>query len=292
MKIKYLLFMMLPLVSACHSGEGDPDAYGNFEATEIFVTPEVGGKINQMAFEEGDLLAAGDLMVTIDTVTLLLKRDQLVASKLAAQSKLEQVKASQEVLMAQKEILEKDFQRLSNMLEDGAATQKQYDDVAGQMVVIDRQVKSHQAQLNSIVAEVAVVDTQIAALEDQLSRCRVRMPVRGTILQKFNQMGELAVAGKPLAKVADLERLYLRAYVSGNQLPNIKIGQKVTVLIDRDKKTNQSLEGTITWIASSAEFTPKIIQTKEERVDQVYAIKVLVLNDGRVKIGMPGEVKF
>ncbi len=194
--------------------------------------------------------------------------------------------------MAQKEILEKDFQRLSNMLKDGAATQKQYDDVEGQMVVIDRQVKSHQAQLNSIVAEVAVVDTQIAALEDQLSRCRVRMPVRGTILQKFNQTGELAVAGKPLAKVADLERLYLRAYVSGNQLPNIKIGQKVTVLIDRDKKTNQSLEGTITWIASSAEFTPKIIQTKEERVDQVYAIKVLVLNDGRVKIGMPGEVKF
>lgn len=288
----YFILLILSVLTACQSGDGESDAYGNFEAIETFVSSEVTGKALQLNAKEGQVLKTGTLVCLVDTVPIVIKRDQLEASRLAAISKLDQVNASLEVLMAQKEVLQKDFQRVTKMLKDGAATQKQFDDVEGQLTVLDRQADSHQAQMNSIHAEVKVVEAQLAGVLDQLKRCGVKMPLDGTILQKYSEAGEMIMAGKPILKVANLETIYLRAYVTGKQLPAIQLNQKVQVIFDKDETTDQSMEGTISWISSSAEFTPKIIQTKEERVDQVYAIKVLVKNDGRLKIGMPGEVKF
>ncbi len=291
--IRYYWMLLMGLaMTACHSGDGESDAYGNFEAIETFVSSEVSGKAMQLSVQEGQQLKSGALVCLVDTVPVVIKRDQLLASRTAAMSQLDQVHASLRVLMAQNAILQKDYERISKMLNDGAATQKQFDEVEGQLNVLDRQADSHQAQMNSIRAEVKVVEAQLEGVLDQLQRCRVQMPLDGTILQKYSEAGEMILAGKPILKVANLETIYLRAYVTGKQLPAIQLGQSVQVIFDKDETTNQSIDGSISWISSAAEFTPKIIQTKEERVDQVYAIKVLVQNDGRLKIGMPGEVKF
>lgn len=292
MKQYFLILFLVVALAACDNGNGDADAYGNFEAIETFVSAEVNGKALELNAEEGQELKEGSRIGLIDTVPVVIKRDQLLATRSSAVTKLEQVNASLEVLKAQKLILKKDFERIKKMKNDGAATQKQFDDVEGQLNVMEQQEKSFRAQMNTIHAEVKVIDAQLDGVLDQLNRCHVLMPITGTVLQKFSEKGEMIVAGKPILKVADLSTVYLRAYVTGKQLPHIRLGQKVEVLFDKDESSNQSVDGTISWISSAAEFTPKIIQTKEERVDQVYAIKVLVKNDGRLKIGMPGEVKF
>ena len=180
---------------------------------------------------------------------------------------------------------------LRRLLADKAATQKQLDDVDGQISVIDRQIEQAQTQLSTIRAEIAALDAQIARVQDQLLEAIIRSPISGTILTSYAEPQEMTAYGKPLFKVADLSAMTLRAYVSGDQLPQIRIGQTVEVRIDQDRDSNRSLEGVITWISSEAEFTPKLIQTKEERVNLVYAFKVRLENpDGTIKIGMPGEV--
>nr|WP_319399090.1 HlyD family efflux transporter periplasmic adaptor subunit [uncultured Carboxylicivirga sp.] len=293
MKIKYALIMVVVLLaSACSNGDDASDAYGNFEATDKLISSEVSGRVLRLKVDEGQQLKQGDLIALIDTVQLTIKRNQLFASRKAALSKIDQVKASMGVLNAQKEVVKKDLQRVSNMYKENAATIKQLDDLQGQEQVMDKQLIGYRAQIESINAEVAVTDAQLTEIEDQLRRCSLIMPSDGTVLQKFVEQGEIAVMGKPVIKVADLNQMYLRAFVSGSQLPNIKIGQKVVVRFDKSEDSNQTMNGTISWISSLAEFTPKIVQTKEERVDLVYAIKVAIENDGRVKIGMPGEVKF
>lgn len=283
---------LLAIAVSCNNGEEDSDAYGNFEATDIQISAEVNGRILQLEAEEGQRLKKSELIALIDTVPLLLKRNQLMASRKAAQSKIDQVQASVEVLKAQKGVLMKDVTRVYNMFRDKAATSKQVDDLQGQLQVMDKQLAGLQTQISSVYAELNVIDAQLTEVADQLARCWLTMPLEGTVLQRYAEKGEMAVVGRPVIKVADLDNMYLRAFVSGSQLPGIKIGQKVEVRFDQTEDSNQSLEGTISWISSSAEFTPKIVQTKEERVDLVYAIKVAIRNDGRVKIGMPGEVKF
>jgi len=280
------------LVVSCNNGEDISDAYGNFEATDKLISSEVSGRVIQLKVDEGQKLNVGDVIALVDTTQLIIKRKQLKASRIASKSKIEQVKASMDVLKAQKGVLMKDVTRVYNMYREKAATSKQVDDLQGQVQVMDKQLIGYQTQIASVNAELEVIDAQIAAVEDQLSRCTIAMPSGGTVLQKFVEQGEMAVMGKPVVKVADLDEMYLRAFVTGSQLPNIKLGQKVAVRFDKTEDSNQTIEGTISWISSSAEFTPKIVQTKEERVDLVYAIKIAVQNDGRVKIGMPGEVKF
>ena len=178
------------------------------------------------------------------------------------------------------------------MLQDGAATKKQLDDIAGQIAVIDRQIESTQTQFTSIKSELDVLKTQMTSTQDLVDRCTVESPATGTILETYIEQGELAGPGKPLFKLADLDNLMLKVYVSGAQLPNVKIGQEMEVLVDKNAEENQSFTGEVVWISSEAEFTPKIIQTKEERLKLVYAVKVKVQNDGTLKIGMPGEVKL
>ena len=280
------------MIISCSFSDEESDAYGNFEATEVFISAELPGKMIHIDIEEGETLKKDQLICLIDTIPYHLKRNQLLAQRSVALSKAEQVKISKEVLMAQKKVVDQDFDRIQKMFADKAATQKQIDDVSGQLDVLNRQLKGQDASLKSVYSEIEVIDAQLAEIKDQLSRCCVTAPSDGVVLQKIAENGELVATGKPIIKMANVNTLFLRAYISGSQLPAVKIGQEVNVIFDKDEDDNQSVKGTVSWISSSAEFTPKIIQTKEERVDLVYAIKVLVKNDGRLKIGMPGEVKF
>ncbi|MCU4175466.1 HlyD family secretion protein [Carboxylicivirga sp. N1Y90] len=284
-------FLMLALVG-CQNSDDASDAYGNFEATDAIISSEVSGKVLQVYVDEGELVPRGELITLIDTTILSIKKQQLFSSKAAAYSKIAQVNASKEVLKAQRAVLAKDVERIYNMYKDNAATSKQLDDVQGQLRVMEKQMLGFDSQIESIHAEVAVIEAQVIELNDQLERCEIRMPMEATILQKFVENGEMSMAGKPVVKVADLSKMYLRAFISGSQLSQVEIGQSVEVRYDKNKSDNSSINGKISWISSSAEFTPKIIQTKEERVDLVYAIKVLVENNGQIKIGMPGEIKF
>lgn len=184
------------------------------------------------------------------------------------------------------------IERISNMLRDDAATKKQYDDLTGQVSVIERQIAANNTQKSSVAAELAVYETRKATLDEQIGRSNVKSPLGGTIIEKFAEEGEITAAGKPLVKIADLSTVRLKAYVSGAQLGEIKTGQEVTVRIDKGRKDYSSYKGIISYISEKAEFTPKIIQTKEERVAFVYSINIDVKNDGYLKSGMPGEVIF
>ncbi len=290
---KYIFLFALPLVLAsCGKSNKEADAYGNFESDEIIISSEVSGKIRAMSIEEGDLLKEGDVIVVIDTVPLVLKLDVLQAQRRAVTSRSGNVSTSADVLTQQKANLQKELDRVDKLLVDGAATQKQKDDIVYQISVIDKQIANVRSQGSPIGAEAGSVDAQIEQILDQIFRSSITSPISATVLTKYMNEGEIAGVGKPLVKIANLKTMYLKAYVSGSQLANVKLNQKVTVRIDDGEKGYREFEGVVTWISQQAEFTPKIIQTKEERVNLVYAIKVKVINDGSIKIGMPGEVLF
>jgi HlyD family secretion protein len=277
---------------SCDNKSETSDAYGNFEATEITVSAKATGEIMQLAIEEGDFLTSEQVIGWIDTIDLVLKKSQLLAQKEAIISKVANLDAQIEVYNQQKENVLRDQVRIEKMFADGAATQKQVDDIAGQIAVINKQIKSVQAQQASVFAEANAIHQQIAQVEESISKSFIINPLEGVVLSKFANAHEMAIIGKPLYKLADLREMTLKVYVSGSQLPQVKIGQQAEVLVDADKETMKKLCGTISWVSESAEFTPKIIQTRDERVNMVYAVKVLVKNDGALKIGMPGEVNF
>jgi HlyD family secretion protein len=295
MKIsKINLLIMLPLLAliSCKGNEKTSDAYGNFEATEITISAQANGEIMQFDLEEGNFLKAGQIIGWIDTTDLSLKKSQMLSQKEAITSKIESLEAQVAVYQQQKTNVLRDKERIEKMFQDGAATQKQVDDVAGQIDVIDKQVKSVKSQENSVYSEAATVQKQIAQVEESIRKSTIINPVEGVVLTKYVDEHEMAALGKSLYKLADLREMKLKVYVSGDQIPQVKIGQAVEVLVDQDSETNLKMAGTVSWVSESAEFTPKIIQTKEERVNMVYAVKVLVKNDGSLKIGMPGEVNF
>jgi HlyD family secretion protein len=295
MKIRKInLLIMLPLLTliSCKGNEKTSDAYGNFEATEITIPAQANGEIMQFDLEEGNLLKAGQIIGWIDTTDLSLKKSQMFAQKEAITSKVESLEAQIAVYQQQKTNVLRDKERIEKMFQDGAATQKQVDDVAGQIDVIDKQIKSVKSQENSVYSEAATVQKQIAQVEESIRKSTIINPIEGVVLTKYVDEHEMATLGKSLYKLADLREMKLKVYVSGDQIPQVKIGQAVEVLVDQDSETNRKMTGTVSWVSESAEFTPKIIQTKEERVNMVYAVKVLVKNDGSLKIGMPGEVNF
>ncbi|WP_346859473.1 HlyD family efflux transporter periplasmic adaptor subunit [uncultured Draconibacterium sp.] len=292
MKYKLLILSLGILLFACTNNIDESDAYGNFESDPVIVSAETPGKILQMDVEKGQQIETGFVAAIIDTVQFQLQIIQLEAQKAAVTSKRQSIRSQIEVLQEQKRILEINEKRVQKMLKDGASTQKSLDDIQGQISVIDKQIESTKTQFVSISKELDVIDAQQASVVDKLQRCVVKSPVSGTILEKYVEQGELAAAGKALLKIADLSELNLKVYVSGAQLTSIKLGQEVEVLVDKNANENQSLTGKITWISSEAEFTPKIIQTKEERVKLVYAVKVSVKNNGSLKIGMPGEINW
>jgi HlyD family secretion protein len=242
--------------------------------------------------EEGQLLDSGVIIGIIDTTDLYLRKVQLQAQRNAIGTRLSGVKGQIDVQNQQKENLLVEKERITKLLADNAATKKQLDDINGAIELVEKQIGSINTQNAGILEEQVVVDKQIDQVRESIRKSYVRNPVRGTVLVKYAEKGEVMLPGKILYKIADLSELELKVYVSGDQLPAVKVGQKAEVLIDMDKKANRTLDGVVSWISQKAEFTPKIIQTKEERVDLVYAVKVRVVNDGSLKIAMPGEVNF
>jgi HlyD family secretion protein len=291
---QHLIFAIFAslLMTACNNSGEISDAYGNFEADDVIVSAEVGGKLLNFKIEEGQTIKKDEIVAMTDTLQLYLQKKQMESQIVSITSRKVSIQTQIAVIQQQKANLERDKNRITNMLKDGAATQKQMDDVTGSIDVLEKQEANVKSQLVSLNSEAEVVVTQMAQIEDKLNRCKTVAPISGTVLETYKKEGEMVGQGQSLFKLADLTSLNLRVYVSGDQLPHVKIGQKVTVVIDDTKKTNSSLEGTVSWISSEAEFTPKIIQTKKERVKLVYAVKVKVPNDGTLKIGMPGEIRF
>lgn len=292
MKNILIIITVLLFLSGCSNNKQKSDAYGNFEATETIVSSESSGKLNEFNVEEGMLIEAGETVGYIDTNQLYLKKNQLAQQKNTTRTKFKNVSAQVSVLQEQKRVALREKERIERLLKDEAATGKQLDDINGSIDVINRQINSIEMQNTTTNEELKGLDVQIAQVVDQLQKSSITNPVKGTIILKLAEQGEIVSFGKPLYKLADISTMELRAYVSGAQLTEIKLGQKVKVLIDDNAKGYKTLEGEISWISSKAEFTPKIVQTKEERVNLVYAFKVRVVNDGSIKIGMPGEVVF
>jgi HlyD family secretion protein len=274
---------------ACSNGNEKADGYGNFEATEITISAESNGKIMQFKVNEGERLKKEQLVGYIDTTLLALKREQLQISKAVVASKSKGVLSQINVLNAKLKTAYINKVRIENLIKDNAGTQKQLDDVQGEIDVIKNQIRSVEIQNAPVVNELKSIDVQVKQIEDQITKSKIVNPIKGTVLTKYAEPNEITAFAKPLYKIADLSTMQLRVYVSETQLANLKIGQEVTVKID-EAKTMKTYNGSISWIASEAEFTPKIIQTKEERVALVYAVKVDVKNDGSLKIGMPAEM--
>lgn len=292
MKTKIYLLAIPLFFAACNGNENGSDAYGNFEAKEVIVSAEAQGKITELNLEEGNLLKKGQYVGCIDTISLSIQKEQLEAQKQAVASKMANVRAQIDVQNQQKATLKTEKERIEELYKDNAATQQQLDDIVGKYDVLEKQITATKTQITSIAREMEVIDKQIKLLDEKISKATIINPVNGTVLEKYVEENEIAVMGKALYKIARLDEIELRVYVSGAQLPNVKLGQKVKVYIDKDEETNQEYDGEVFWISDQAEFTPKIIQTKEERVNMVYAVKVRVKNDGKLKIGMPGEAKF
>lgn len=292
MRNNLIIAMLSILLFSCNNTDEKSDAFGNFEADPVIVSSESSGKILQLNVEKGQKIEAGFVAALIDTVQISLKLKQTEAQKAAVLAKRQSIQSQIAVFEEQIKNLKTNEKRIAQMVKDQAATQKQLDDITGQIRVTEKQIESTKTQFTSINRELEVLEAQQEITVDLLYRCTVKSPVNGTVLETYVEQGELAAPGKPLFKIANLDKLTLKVYVSGAQLPHVKIGQQVDVLIDRSATENQSLGGKVTWISPEAEFTPKIIQTKEERVKLVYAVKVQVKNDGTLKIGMPGEVRW
>lgn len=280
------------LLLACKNNNLPSDAFGNFQATEIIVSSESSGKIIVFDFEEGDIIEKGTIIVKTDSLQYSLKLQELKACRNAVKARKTSIFSQVDVYTQQLTILEKDRQRIQNLLNEKAATPKQLDDINGQISIIKKQIHAVESNLLGINAEVAAIDASIAQVLDLLARTSIKSPITGTLILKYAHMGEVTAPGKALFKLADLTKMELKAYISGSQLSKVNIGRQVTVLIDGQNGTLTEYPGKISWIASEAEFTPKNIQTREERLSQVYAIKVLVANNGAIKINMPGEVRF
>ena len=282
-------FLILINLVACNKNNDKADGYGNFEATEVTISAEASGKIEYLNLEEGAIVAPNTQVGLIDTIQLYLSKQQLIASKNTIASKSGNVLSQTAVLNEQLKTTLIEQKRIQNMFAENAATKRQVDEINGKVNVLNEQIKSIKTQEAPIGNEQKSIDVQIEKINDQIQKCKITSPFQGTVLAKYSEENEITNFGKPLYKLADLTTMTLRVYISEKQLNQIKVGQKVTVKIDTQEDM-KSYPGTISWISSSAEFTPKIIQTKEERANLVYAVKVNVKNDGSLKIGMPAEM--
>jgi len=283
-------------LTSCSSDKKNFDASGSFEAEETIISAEATGTIKQLTIEEGQILKAGENIGYIDSIQLYLKKKQLEAQITAVLSKKPNVSVQLASLDEQLKTSEKEQKRIANLVKADAATTKQLDDINGSIEVIKRQIDAQKSSLSitseGIGKESLPLQVQIEQLNDQLQKCKIINSVNGTVLTKYAEANEMASQGKPLYKIADLSNIILRAYISGNQLPQIKLNQTVKVNTDDGNGGFKQTDGTVIWINDKAEFTPKTIQTKDERANMVYAIKVKVKNDGTYKIGMYGEIKF
>jgi len=291
-----LLFGIAAVLTACNSGDKEYDATGTFEATETTVAAEQAGTLLTFSLEEGDNIEAGTEVGLIDTTQLWLKISQTEASKAVYQS---QKPDQEKQIAATRQQLAKartEQQRYKELVADGAAPSKMLDDASNQVQVLQRQldaqVSALQTSTNALSRQMDAADVQVRQLRDQLLKCHIKSPASGTVLEKYVERGEYVTPGKPLFKIGDVRHMYLRAYITSAQLKNVKTGQKVKVFADYGGGQKKEYAGTVTWISSRSEFTPKTILTDDERADLVYAVKIAIETDGYVKIGMYGEVRF
>ena len=292
--MKQIVYIAAVVLAASCGTEAEFDAQGTFEATEVVVSSEATGRILNFEVEEGMAVEVNQMVGAIDSVQLHLQRKQLVAQQSALLDSRPDVKKQVAALREQIAKQNEELRRVENMLKDGAATKKQKDDIEAQIKILERQLDATLSTLDKNTSTInnnsAALEAQIAALDDRISKCHIISPIGGTVLVKYAEAGELASVGKPLMKIADLDNIYLRAYFTSDQLANIKLGDEVKVVADFGGEERYDYTGRVAWISSESEFTPKTIQTKDSRANLVYAVKIAVENDGRLKIGLAGEV--
>lgn len=290
------ILLMVMLLTACNRNKFRYDAAGTFEATEILISSEASGTIEVFDVEEGKILEAGAVVGYIDSTQLYLQKLQLLSSRKAIQVSRPDI--NKQIVSTREEIarIKTEKNRIENLLKGDAATRQQLDEINAQLKVAEGrlagQINSLQTNIGNLNEQSAVVDVQVAQIDDQLAKCKIVNPVKGTVLKKYAEAFEISSPARPLYKIADMETLFLRAYVMSDQLTQLKLGQTVTVFSDFGEDNHREYSGKITWISDKAEFTPKTIQTKDERANLVYAVKIAVQNDGYLKIGMYGEVNF
>lgn len=297
-KIIIALFTVVLIFSSysCKHDKGDADAYGIFEATEIIVSSENNGKLLSFDIKEGESCQKGDELGVIDTVQLYLQIMQLESSIKAALARRPDMPSQIQALQQKLATLEKEKNRVINLVEANAASTKQLDDINAEINIAKSQIVATKSTLGtqsqSILEEVEAMRFQKMQLENALAKCKIKAPITGTVLKKYIESNELAIQGRPLFKIADMTNMFIKVYITEDMLSSVKIGQKATIRIDSLNGKEHLYEGNVSWISPKAEFTPKMIQTKDERVNLVYAVKISFENDGCAKIGMPGDVIF
>lgn len=295
--LTYSLLLVLTLaVTSCGNGNKAYDASGVFESTEVTVSAEGNGRIMSIGIQEGDQLEAGAVVGCIDTVQLYLNKVQLEATMKAVGSGRLDISRQIASLESQIAKQKQELARFTKLEQAGASNRKQVEDIQAQLEILERQLAARKESLqkanSSISGQAEALEAQILQLEDRIRKCVITSPVSGTVLAKYSEAGELAVQGRALFKVADLDNIRLRAYISADQLTGLKLGQPVKVFADQGTSGRKEYAGTLVWVSDKAEFTPKTIQTRDERANLVYAVKIAVKNDGLIKLGMYGEVKF
>ena len=296
MKKLMIMAVGLTMLASCGNKEKEYDATGVFEATEVIVAAEQSGSLMTFEVNDGDVMALGKEVGLIDTTQIWLKIQQTMATKGVYQSQKPDMEKQIAATRQQLAKAIQDQQRYKELVADGAIPSKTLDDATNQVQVLqkqlDAQISTLNTQLSTLNYQLSTVDVQVDQLRDQLRKCHIITPMAGTVLEKYVERSEFVATGKPLFKMADTENMFIRAYVTSAQLQNIKVGQKAKVFADYGDGQKKAYEGTVSWISSRSEFTPKTILTDDERADLVYALKVAIKNDGYVKIGMYGEVKF
>ena len=296
MKSAVYLLGLAVLFFSCHNEDGEYDATGVFETTEVIVSAQGTGEIMRFDIDEGKTVDAEVELGYIDTVQLSLKKQELLANLEATDSRRynvgRQIASLREEIATQK----REQQRYQNLVQAKAANQKQLDDINARLATLEKQLAAQTETLENgnrtVSGQVRMLEAQLAQVEDQIGKCRISSPINGTILSKYAEAGELASQGRALFKVGDIVNMYLRAYITADQLTELKIGQSVRVFADEGESGHREYAGTVSWISDKAEFTPKTIQTRDERANLVYAVKIQIQNDGFVKRGMYGEIKI
>ena len=293
MKITACLLILIPVIFSCNNSDDIADAFGNFESDEIIVSSEIKGRLIYFSVEEGTTLENREAVGLIDTTQLYLKKIQLHASIQSLHAKVLDVESELNVLKEQITNVDREYKRAQKLIAENAATQQQVDELKGQLDMAKKQLSATEIRMRNtnraILSQIRPLEIQIQQVDDHIQKSIIFSPAKGTVLTKFVEESEVVSFGKPLFKIADLTTVFLRAYISEDQLASVKIGGQVSIGIDSGG-VMKMFDGKVTWVSEVAEFTPKIIQTKSERKNLVYAVKVAVSNDGSIKLGMPGEL--
>ncbi len=290
-RIIIIAFISIFLVS-CNKSENLSIAYGNFESDILYVSAKSNGELLDFKVEKGQNLEANQVVGTIDTTTIFLQKEQLIAKRNSIPIAIDEINTQIKLVEIKKANLKTNYDRSLRLLENEATTQQQFDNIDTEIKIIDKQINQLKIKKRSVLQEINVIDKQIDLLDYKIEQCKITNPINGVVLDKFIENKELCMMGKPIYKIANIKQMTLKAYISASQLANVKIGDKLKVAIDGAQNHLMFFDGVISWISSEAEFTPKTIQTTEERINLVYAIEVQVTNNGTIKIGMPGEVHF